>query len=115
MNTTTAPAGYRPARVTMHVDDYSPESILPAYLPAPWRGWNGWELPVFDLATLARHHDALRRLFPAGGLVLTFDEHGHPSITDPDNPEDGDLVNRTEDNRATLGYASFTWEEVTQA
>ncbi|PPG43748.1 hypothetical protein C5C17_00495 [Pseudoclavibacter sp. RFBA6] len=111
----TAPAGYRPARVTMYVDDYSPESIIPAWLPEPWRHWNGWALPVFDLDVLATHQDALRRLFPADGATLTFNEHGHPCIILDDAPEDGDQVERLDDDRATIGYASMVWQEVTQA
>ena len=108
----TTPEGYRPALVTMHVDDYSAESVIPAYLPEDGRAWNGWVLPLFAADVLAEHHDALRRLFPDAATLLSFDDLGRVSITEAEYPEDGDLVEYRADGLVSIGRAYFVWEEV---
>lgn len=107
-----APEGYRPAHVTMYVDDYSAESVIPAFLPVDGRAWNGWALPLFAAEVLAEHHDALRRLFPDAAMLLSFDDLGRASITDAEHPEDGDLVDYRADGLVSIGPAYFVWEEV---
>ena len=116
MNATTeAPAGYRPAIVTLDGD-----VALPAFLPTSDARWNGWAIPIFDPEVIAANRDKLAQMFPVesdnpDALILSW-EGDRPSIIDPQYGDDeGQYVSeRTIDGRAVLdiGGGAFVWSEV---
>ena len=105
---------YRRSAVTIWIAGDAP--LIPAYVHAS-RRWNGFAIPLFRIEDIARHRDALDKLFEAtheDDLVLTWTDEGLPSIVDPHAIDDGDYVARVVIDGETfidIGGGSFTWEE----
>lgn len=109
-----APAGYRPAIVTIDGD-----VALPAFLPTGDERWNGWVIPLFDPEVIAARREKLAQMFPAepdnpDALVLSWDGD-RPSLIDPQYERDEAeyVTARTIDGRTFLdiGGGAFVWSE----
>ena len=95
---------------------------IPGYVRVGTR-WNGWECPVFDLAVIRAHRDALIALFAddiAGEYPhgFTFDADDMPHLIEwwgGDPAEESDVVTIVEiDGReyVDIGSWSYCWSAV---
>jgi hypothetical protein len=115
-----APRGYREAIVTMHVDDYSVESRIHAYLPDPARYWNGWACPIFPADTFVKERAAWQLLFPtidSEDITIKWTVTGRLSVVmhyDGEADED-DVDTFVIDGveYVSCGAYGMVWEEVT--
>jgi len=108
MNT---PNGYRAAHVIL-----GDSERLPAFLPTDGRHWNGFALPIFDVAALAEHREILASIFPdepdnEDAPVLSW-VGDRPSVIYPEWPDVDEVHDVVIDGAAFVGIGGgFVWEE----